>query len=170
MQPLRRRLEGALVDDRPQGVELIEGESGHELSLCAIENMSWRDVAEARTVDIVHLETTLPIALLGFGTSLALIVAIGAQNAYVLRVGLTRVTRVVVPVVVVCAISDAVLISAGVAGVGALITAVPEVVVVVRLVGAGFLLVYAAFAAVRLLRPECAGSGLRARRCGCGCG
>ncbi|MBD8703350.1 LysE/ArgO family amino acid transporter [Frigoribacterium sp. CFBP 13712] len=115
--------------------------------------MSWIDAEGARTVDVVHLETSLPIALLGFGTSLALIVAIGAQNAYVLRVGLTGVTRVVVPVVVVCAVSDAVLISAGVAGVGALITAVPEVVVVVRLVGAGFLLVYAAFAAVRALRP-----------------
>jgi L-lysine exporter family protein LysE/ArgO len=97
--------------------------------------------------------TVLPAVLFGFGTSLALIVAIGAQNAYVLRVGLMAVTRVVVPVVVVCAVSDAVLISAGVAGVGALVEAAPQAVVVVQLVGAGFLLVYGAFAAKRAIRP-----------------
>jgi len=97
--------------------------------------------------------TVLPAVLFGFGTSLALIVAIGAQNAYVLRVGLRAVTRVVVPVVVVCAVSDAVLISAGVAGVGALVEAAPRAVVVVQLVGAGFLLVYGAFAAKRAIRP-----------------
>jgi L-lysine exporter family protein LysE/ArgO len=99
------------------------------------------------------LATVLPAVLFGFGTSLALIVAIGAQNAYVLRVGLRAVTRVVVPVVVVCAVSDAVLISAGVAGVGALVEAAPRAVVVVQLVGAGFLLVYGAFAAKRAIRP-----------------
>ncbi|KQO47709.1 MULTISPECIES: LysE/ArgO family amino acid transporter [unclassified Frigoribacterium] len=97
--------------------------------------------------------TMLPAVLFGFGTSLALIVAIGAQNAYVLRVGLQAVTRVGVPVVVVCAVSDAVLISAGVAGVGALVEAAPQAVVVVQLVGAGFLLVYGAFAAKRAIRP-----------------
>ena len=70
--------------------------------------------------------TVLPAVLFGFGTSLALIVAIGAQNAYVLRVGLQATSRVVVPVVVVCAVSDAVLISAGVAGVGALVEAAPQ--------------------------------------------
>jgi L-lysine exporter family protein LysE/ArgO len=101
----------------------------------------------------VLLTSVLPTALLGFGTSLALIVAIGAQNAFVLRVGLTGAVRVVLPVVVVCAVSDALLISAGVAGVGALITAHPGAVVVVRLVGAAFLLVYAALAAVRAVRP-----------------
>ena len=97
--------------------------------------------------------TVLPAVLFGFGTSLALIVAIGAQNAYVLRIGLRAVTRVVAPVVVVCAVSDAVLISAGVAGVGALVEAAPQAVVVVQLVGAGFLIVYGAFAAKRAIRP-----------------
>ncbi|WP_285062579.1 LysE family transporter [Frigoribacterium sp. ME-P-080] len=97
--------------------------------------------------------TVVPAALFGFGTSLALIVAIGAQNAFVLRVGLQAVTRVVVPVVVVCAVSDAVLISAGVAGVGALVEAAPQAVVVVQIVGAGFLLVYGVFAAKRAIRP-----------------
>jgi L-lysine exporter family protein LysE/ArgO len=115
--------------------------------------MSWRHARRGRSVDDVLLTSVLPTALLGFGTSLALIVAIGAQNAFVLRVGLTGAVRVVLPVVVVCAVSDALLISAGVAGVGALITAHPGVVVVVRLVGAAFLLVYAALAAVRAVRP-----------------
>jgi len=101
----------------------------------------------------MSFSSVLPAALFGFGTSLALIVAIGAQNAYVLRVGLRGVTRVVLPVVVVCAVSDAVLISAGVAGVGALVEAAPQAVVVVQLVGAGFLLVYGAFAAKRAIRP-----------------
>ena len=115
--------------------------------------MTWRNGPPGLSVVDVQLTSVLPTALVGFGTSLALIVAIGAQNAYVLRVGLTGVTRIVVPVVVVCAVSDALLISAGVAGVGALVTALPEVVVVVRLVGAAFLLAYGAFAAKRAIRP-----------------
>ena len=69
-------------------------------------------------------------ALFGMGTGLALIVAIGAQNAYVLKVGLQGVNRVILPVIAVCAASDAVLIIAGVAGVGALIAAAPQALVV----------------------------------------
>ncbi|QNE45266.1 amino acid transporter [Frigoribacterium sp. NBH87] len=87
------------------------------------------------------------------GTGLALIVAIGAQNAYVLKLGLQGVNRVIVPVIVICALSDAVLITAGVAGVGAVVAAAPQALVVVRVVGAAFLLVYAGFAARRALRP-----------------
>jgi len=101
----------------------------------------------------VTFSTLLLTSLTGMGTGLALIVAIGAQNAYVLKLGLQGVTRVIVPVIVVCAVSDALLITAGVAGVGALIAAAPQVLVVVRVVGAAFLLVYAAFAARRALRP-----------------
>ena len=54
----------------------------------------------------------------GFALSLTLIMAIGAQNAFVLRQGLRR--EHVLPVVLVCAASDAVLIMSGVAGFGAL--------------------------------------------------
>jgi L-lysine exporter family protein LysE/ArgO len=54
----------------------------------------------------------------GFATSLTLIVAIGAQNAFVLRQGLRR--EHVLPVVLTCALSDALLISGGIAGLGAL--------------------------------------------------
>ena len=97
--------------------------------------------------------TLLLTSLTGMGTGLALIVAIGAQNAYVLKLGLQGVNRVIVPVIVICALSDAVLITAGVAGVGAVVAAAPQALVVVRVVGAAFLLVYAGFAARRALRP-----------------
>ncbi|YCK80983.1 LysE/ArgO family amino acid transporter [Arthrobacter sp. D3-18] len=89
---------------------------------------------------------------LGMATGLALIVAIGAQNAVVLRQGIRG--EHVVPVVVVCALSDAVLIAAGVLGTGALITAAPTAVVVLRYVGAAFLVTYGIMAARRALRPQ----------------
>lgn len=56
-------------------------------------------------------------AISGFGLGLSLIVAIGAQNAFVLRQGLRG--EHVAPVVAVCAVSDVVLIAAGVQGAGA---------------------------------------------------
>jgi L-lysine exporter family protein LysE/ArgO len=93
-------------------------------------------------------------ALLGFVTGLTLIVAIGAQNAFVLRTGIAARTGVVAAVVVVCAASDAVLIAAGVAGVGALVQAAPLALLVVRIVGAVFLVTYGVFAARRALRPS----------------
>jgi L-lysine exporter family protein LysE/ArgO len=77
------------------------------------------------SVEGVTFSSLLLPALFGMGTGLALIVAIGAQNAYVLKIGLQGVNRVVLPVIAVCAVSDAVLIIAGVAGVGALIAANP---------------------------------------------
>lgn len=88
---------------------------------------------------------------LGFVTSLTLIVAIGAQNAFVLRQGILR--EHVGPVVLVCAVSDAVLISAGIGGLGALIAAQPQVLTVVRYAGAAFLLIYAGLSVRRVLRP-----------------
>lgn len=94
----------------------------------------------------------LTSALAGFAASLVLIVAIGAQNAFVLRQGLRR--EHVVPVVVVCAVSDLALIVAGIAGLGAVIAAQPTAVTVVRWVGAAFLLGYAVLAARRALRPS----------------
>ncbi len=94
----------------------------------------------------------LSVLLAGFGLGLSLIVAIGAQNAFVLRQGLRG--EHVLAVVLVCALSDAVLITAGVAGVGALVQQVPWLLVVVRVGGAAFLLAYAALAARRALRPS----------------
>ncbi|MEO3939998.1 LysE family transporter [Paenarthrobacter nicotinovorans] len=94
----------------------------------------------------------LQSAGLGLATGLALIVAIGAQNAFVLRQGIRG--EHIVPIVAVCALSDAVLIAAGVLGTGALITAAPAAVVVLRYVGAAFLVTYGVLAARRALRPQ----------------
>ena len=89
--------------------------------------------------------------LFGFATSLSLIVAIGAQNAFVLRQGIRN--EYVLPVVILCAVSDLVLIMAGVAGVGALVTAHPQLLTVARYGGAVFLVGYGLLAARRALRP-----------------
>jgi L-lysine exporter family protein LysE/ArgO len=90
-------------------------------------------------------------ALAGLGLGFSLIVAIGAQNAYVLRQGLRR--EHVIPVIAICALSDLVLISLGVAGAGFVFDQVPWLVMAVRFAGAAFLLVYAILAARRALRP-----------------
>ena len=90
--------------------------------------------------------------LAGLGLGLSLIVAIGAQNVFVLRQGLRR--EHVGLVVAICAASDAALIAAGVAGVGAAVEAVPWLVTAARWAGAAFLLGYAVIAARRAWRPE----------------
>ncbi|MFD1214954.1 LysE/ArgO family amino acid transporter, partial [Arthrobacter sp. GCM10027362] len=90
-------------------------------------------------------------AALGLGTGLALIVAIGAQNAFVLRQGLRG--EHVALVVAVCALSDVVLIAAGILGIGTLVQAVPAAVDVIRFAGAAFLAGYALMAAKRAVRP-----------------
>ena len=87
------------------------------------------------------LITALAPALTGLAAGLTLIVAIGSQNAFVLRSGLAR--HHVGPVVAVCAVSDAVLISAGVAGIGTIVTRAPVVLDVVRWGGVVFLAAYA---------------------------
>lgn len=88
--------------------------------------------------------------LAGFGLGMSLILAIGAQNAFVLRQGLLR--QHVGAVVLTCALSDAILIAAGVAGSGGLSRAVPQVAEVMRIGGALFLLVYGAMALRSALR------------------
>lgn len=99
------------------------------------------------------LSATLLPALLGLVTGLSLIVAIGAQNAFVLRLGIDGRTRVIAPVVAICALSDAVLILAGVVGLGAIVETAPVALVVVRVLGSGFLIVYGLLAARRAVRP-----------------
>jgi len=79
-------------------------------------------------------------ALTGFLTGFSLILAIGAQNAFVLRQGLLR--QHVFALALFCAISDAALIAAGVAGFGALTAALPALPLVMSLGGAAFLVVY----------------------------
>jgi L-lysine exporter family protein LysE/ArgO len=73
----------------------------------------------------------------GFLTGLSLIIAIGAQNAFVIRQGLTK--KHVLLVVAICAISDALLILLGVAGLGALISGLPWLLEVIRWFGVAYL-------------------------------
>ena len=72
----------------------------------------------------------------GFASGLALIIAIGAQNAFVLRQGLKR--QNIFAVVLFCAVADAVLIGAGILGLGAVIESVPWLLVVLRFGGAAY--------------------------------
>jgi L-lysine exporter family protein LysE/ArgO len=88
----------------------------------------------------------------GFLLGLSLIVAIGAQNAFVLRQGLRR--EHVLAVVAICALSDLVLIVLGIAGAGIVFEQLPWLVEVVRWVGAAFLVTYGALAARRAIRPS----------------
>ena len=89
--------------------------------------------------------------LAGLGLGVSLIVAIGAQNAFVLRQGLRQ--EHIAAVVAVCAGSDVALILAGVGGTGAVLERVPWLVPVVQVAGASFLAGYAVLAARRALRP-----------------
>src|SRR3954465_1369840 len=82
----------------------------------------------------------LDSAAAGLLTGLTLIIAIGAQNAFVLRQGLAR--EHVAPVVMICALSDLVLIVAGVAGIGTVIRQAGWVIDVVRWLGVAFLTWY----------------------------
>lgn len=90
-------------------------------------------------------------ALAGTGFGLSLIVAIGAQNAYVLRQGLRG--EHVFAVVLICALSDVILIALGIAGIGSLLERAPWLLDTMRAGGAAFLLTYAAIAARRAVHP-----------------
>jgi len=86
----------------------------------------------------------------GWLMTAGLIVAIGAQNALVLRQGLARAH--VGPVVVLCTVSDWLLILLGVFGLGALVQSSPALLALFRYGGAGFLFAYGARAAQRAWR------------------
>ena len=87
----------------------------------------------------------------GFSLGLGLIMAIGAQNAFVLRHGLRR--SHVLPLVVICAGSDALLIAAGVAGASVLLDGAPWIAPLMRYAGAAFLIIYGLMALRRALGP-----------------
>lgn len=90
-------------------------------------------------------------AVSGFLLGLSLIVAIGAQNAFVLRQGIRR--EHVFAVCLTCALSDAILIAAGVGGMGWLAIRAPWIAPAMTWAGAAFLLVYGAMSFARALRP-----------------
>lgn len=93
----------------------------------------------------------LPSFTTGFALSLGLIVAIGAQNAFVLRQGLRR--EHVLPVVLFCAAADALLVAFGVVGMGQVLDRLPVLAPVLTMGGALFLFAYAALAWRRALNP-----------------
>ena len=88
----------------------------------------------------------------GLVTGLSLIIAIGAQNAFVLRQGLAR--EHVGVVVLVCALSDVLLIVAGVAGIGTIVEQAPWALTVVRWLGVAFLGWYGVSSLLRARRAD----------------
>lgn len=94
----------------------------------------------------------VPAFLSGFALSAALIIAIGAQNLFVLRQGLRR--EHVGPIVLFCGSADALLIVAGVSGVGALLAAAPRLTTGLALGGAAFLAWYGIAALRRSTMPS----------------
>lgn len=88
----------------------------------------------------------------GLGLGFSLIIAIGAQNLFVLRQGMRR--EHIVLVAAICAISDALLIALGVSGVGLALQALPWLTEIVRWAGAVFLVAYGCLAARRAWRPS----------------
>jgi L-lysine exporter family protein LysE/ArgO len=95
--------------------------------------------------------TIYSAAFTGFSIGLSLIVAIGPQNAYVLRLGLLR--QHVLPIVLFCSLSDAALITAGVGGLGVLVGSYPTLAAIISVCGAAFLFGYGCLAFRRALHP-----------------
>jgi L-lysine exporter family protein LysE/ArgO len=88
----------------------------------------------------------------GFAVCAPLIMAIGAQNVFVLRQGVLK--QHVPAIVVFCFVMDGLLIAAGVAGLGAVLGAAPNLRLVLALAGAAFLIWYGVGAARRALWPQ----------------
>lgn len=112
--------------------------------------MSLNDaVARGKPCGMDH--ATYIAAATGFATGFSLILAIGAQNAFVLRQGLRG--EHVLAVCLACALSDAALITLGVAGFAAVQAVLPGIEPIMRWAGAAFLLVYGALSFRRALGP-----------------
>lgn len=90
--------------------------------------------------------------MLGFLTGLSLIVAIGAQNAFVLQQGLRR--EHVLVVVLICGLTDALLEVLGVAGIGIVVERAPVLLEILRWGGVAFLTWYGIGAVRRALKPS----------------
>ena len=99
----------------------------------------------------------MALVLAGFLTGFSLIVAMGAQNAYVLRMGITK--SHVGLVVVLCCVSDGLLIALGIGGLGRIFRAVPVLLTICKWVGVAYLVFFAIATARRMfstsgLTPE----------------
>ena len=88
----------------------------------------------------------------GLGLGAGLIIAIGAQNAFVLRQGLRR--EHIFTVATICFLSDAALITAGVLGIGTLVAATPWLTILASVGGAGFLFLYGSKAFLAARNPD----------------
>ncbi len=96
--------------------------------------------------------TAMQAALAGLALGGSLIVAIGAQNAFILRQGLAR-SHVFI-LCLICSLSDLLLIMAGIAGFGTLLSNNPLLITIVRYAGAAFLAFYGLLALHRALHPH----------------
>ena len=96
----------------------------------------------------------LPLLVAGFAAGLSTIAAIGAQNAFMLRQGITG--RHVPVLVLACVVSDFILIGAGVAGTGSLVERAPVAVEAVKWAGVAFLAVYGTLSIRRALSRKAA--------------
>ena len=105
--------------------------------------------------------TNLAAVLSGLVSGFSLIVAIGAQNAFVLRQGISR-DRVGV-VVAICAVSDLLLIVAGVLGVGALVESRPGLLRVITGAGAAYLVWFGVRSLLSARHPQALGAAAPAR-------
>ena len=92
------------------------------------------------------------VILTGLLTGLALIVAVGAQNAFLLRQGIRG--EQVLPIVLTCLVSDVVAISLGVAGLGVVLERWPGVLPVAQILGGLYLIAFGVHAAMRAWRPS----------------
>jgi L-lysine exporter family protein LysE/ArgO len=97
----------------------------------------------------VETVSVAPAFLSGLLFNLSLFAAIGPQNAYVLRQGALRTH--VGTIIVICVVSDFILIAVGVAGMGAVVSADRGLLDVIRTLGAALLLSYGALAARRAI-------------------
>jgi L-lysine exporter family protein LysE/ArgO len=103
--------------------------------------------------------------LKGAGLGAGLIVAIGSQNAFLLRQALKK--EYVYACTMICIMCDVLLISAGVAGMGAMINNMPTLLFTIRIIGAAFLFWYGLRAAKSALHPAAmlaAGQDITGRR------
>ncbi|MEO1702475.1 MAG: LysE/ArgO family amino acid transporter [Pseudomonadota bacterium] len=98
------------------------------------------------------MPSTLSVSIAGFLLGASLIIAIGAQNAFILRLGLAR--QHVFVCCLICALSDALLIIAGVAGLGTLISGNSFFLSLAKWGGIAFLTAYALFAFHRATKPQ----------------
>jgi L-lysine exporter family protein LysE/ArgO len=145
LEPSRELLGDQMFVDAPRQIR-------HREKLTSFAHIPGAGVADPVPAPIpygrsVMITAPMSTALTGFGAGLSLIVAIGAQNAFVLRQGLRR--EYVGLVVLVCAVSDALLIVAGISGIGAILERLPVVLDLVRYAGAAFLVGYGLLAARR---------------------